>query len=280
MLQSPLVSADWLSEKLDDQNLIILDASWHMPATGRKADEEFKQQHIPGARFFDIDAVCDASEPFPHTVPTVDIFEKAVSALGVTNEDTVVVYDDSDVKSSGRVWWLFRLMGHTKVYVLNGGLKKWMADGKPISTDTSSYTPSSYKASFQSLLFKSKEEMLAISNTKSAQIVDARGASRFYGREAEPRPGLRAGHIPGSLNLPFTELYREDGTIKSKQQLTDILADRAIDLNSPIVTSCGSGVTACNLALAFAELGKWDTAIYDGSWTEWGSLHDFPIETE
>ncbi len=269
-----------LKEKLLDKNVVILDASWHMPATGKDAYALFKNAHIPNARFFDIDSVCVKSAPFPHTVPDTKVFSEAAGRLGISNDDTIIIYDNSDLHSSARVWWLFRLMGHQKIHILDGGFKKWCADGLPLSCGDKPFEKATFKAKQQNHLLKSKEDILKIIDTKDTQIVDARGAARYDGLEPEPRPGLRAGHIPTAVNLPFSKLYNDDHTIKSKDELADIIASHSIDLDMPIVTSCGSGVTACNLAYALAELGKWDTAVYDGSWTEWGSLHELPIENK
>ncbi len=280
MSKSPFVTTAWLHDNLKNDDIVVLDASWHLPDANRNPQAEYALHHITGAHFFDIDEVCDKKQTFPHTVPTASIFMSAISKLGVKNTDTIVIYDNSDLKSSGRVWWLFRLMGHSEVYVLDGGLKKWRSEGKATTEIVPSSTTSQYSAATDYSLLKDKDQILTIIDDENTTLLDARAAGRFNGTSPEPRPGLRSGHIPSAKNLPFSSLFKEDGTIKSKSELQVIIADHSIDLDSPIVTSCGSGVTACNLALAFAEIGKWDTAVYDGSWTEWGSLHELPIETE
>lgn len=278
MTRSPLVSTAWLAENLGDEHIIPIDASWHMPDTGRSGATEFANAHIPGAVFFDIDEIADTQSSLPHTFPNTHIFQNAVRELGISNQDTIVVYDNSDFKTSARAWWMLRAMGHDNVYMLDGGFQKWVLEGKPTTSETVVRDRSHFTAEFRPELFRDAAAVTNNLSSKSEQVVDARAAGRFNGSVPEPRAGIRSGHIPGAINLPFLELYEPDNTLKRPADLKDAIAAVGIDLGNPIVTSCGSGVTACNLAIAFAVLGKWDVAIFDGSWTEWGGNPKLPIE--
>ncbi len=279
MANSPLKTVEWLTKNLGRDNLVVLDASWHLPDSGRNARDEYSAAHIPGALFFDIDAIVDPNSDQPHTLPGARDFAGAVTKLGITNGSKIVVYDNSDVRTAPRAWWMFRTMGHKNIYVLDGGLQLWQAQKRPTESGDTKSPVSSYFADYNPALYLTKNDILTNIEETTHQIVDARAAGRYNGTAPEPRPGLRSGHIPGARNLPFGELYNANGTMLGNEELASKIEAAGIDLTSPIGTSCGSGVTACCLALAFAKLGKWDTAVYDGSWSEWGSQADLPIET-
>jgi thiosulfate/3-mercaptopyruvate sulfurtransferase len=274
----PLVSTNWLCENIDNEDLAIIDASWHMPNSGRIGSEEYQNCHIKRAQFFDIDLISDTSSNFPHMMPSEAIFNKHVGAMGISNSHRIVVYDSIGIFSSPRVWWMFRHMGHDKVAVLDGGLKKWIGEGKSISNVASNPISCEYKAAKQHYLVKSFDEVMENVATKEAQIIDARGPARFFGEVPEPRAGLKSGHIAGSVNLPFANLINPDGTLIDDEALKTELEKICIDMNSQVITTCGSGVTACILALAFAKLGKTQVPIYDGSWAEWGATEGALIE--
>ena len=275
-----IVTAEWLGEHRSQNKVKILDASSHLPTTGRNAKAEFFAQRIAGAGRFDINLIADTSSPLPHTLPSSDVFEAHMRALGLNDEDHVIVYCDSEHLSAARAWWMLRLFGHARVSVLNGGLKKWIANGG--ATDSGPETPvtpgqftirSSVEAN--TINFSSLQRLVA--DGIAGQIADARSAGRFAGTEPEPRAGLRAGHIPGSFNVPISSLL-SDGALKDKDDLAAAFAAGGIDISLPVITSCGSGVTACGLAFALAILGNEKTFVYDGSWSEWGAS-DAPIET-
>ncbi len=248
-----------------------------MPDTGRKGSVEYLTGLIPGAIFFDIDLIADTTSELPHTMPSEASFQKTIRAFGISDDDTIVIYNKGDTPTAARVWWMFRTMGHENVFMLDGGYSKWVAENRPITKETSKRPPSRFKAVYKPSLLRDTNAVVANLKHKQEQILDARSVGRFNGTVPEPRAGLSGGHIPGSKNLPFTDLYQPDGTLKAVADLKDIVEAANIDLKSPITTSCGSGVTACNLAIAFAAIGKWDVAVYDGSWTEWGSNKSLPI---
>lgn len=270
---SALISVQQLAELLNaGGNLVVLNGSWHMPSEKRDAKAEHAKAHIPGARFFDIDAVSDANSPYPHMLPDQTTFEKAVTALGVSNSSRVVVYDSSGLFSAARVWWMFRVFGHDNVQVLDGGLPQWITEGKPTEQGEFTTPPTSFVASFQPRLVRSFEAMKANVASKAEQVVDARSAGRFDGLEPEPRPGLRSGHIEGSKNVPFRDCtVAPNHVLRSRSDLQSIFATRGIATQGDIIATCGSGVTACVLALALYELGNKDVAVYDGSWAEWAA---------
>jgi thiosulfate/3-mercaptopyruvate sulfurtransferase len=275
-----LASTDWLAANLSDLNIVLLDGSMHLPTSGRNAKAEFATAHIPGAQYFDIDAIADKTHPMPHMLPPPAQFAEQVGAMGISNASRVVVYDSEGLYSAGRVWWMFRAMGHDDVAVLDGGLKKWKAEGRPL---TEAMTPARARQSFTPAhrphLARNRDDVKALIGSPNVQIVDARAAARFEGSVPEPRAGLRSGHIPSSRNVPFTTLLEPDGTLKAPDALRSVFAASGVDPARPVVASCGSGVTAGVVAFALARLGHPDTAVYDGSWTEWGSDPSLPLET-
>lgn len=283
MTESGLVSASWLLDNYERDSIRILDASMDatviFPDTWQSGPAEFEQAHIPGARYFDIDKTSDTSSGLPHTLPQPDLFQATMRSLGINNSDHVIVYDNSLLRSAARGWWMLRVMGHPQVSVLDGGLEAWKQAGGPLEAGAPSFVEGDFEARFQPELFRSKSDMLDIVQRGGPLIVDARGAPRFNGDVSEPRPGLASGHIPGATNVPFSSLYSGDGLLKPKEELKSIFAQCAVDADQTLITSCGSGVTACNLALALHELGNDRVAVYDGSWVEWGSSKDVPIET-
>lgn len=274
-----LVSTDWLAAHLHDPDLRIIDGSWHMEATGRDAHAEYMQAHIPGARFFDIDAIADTRSPLPHMAPQPEMFVSRLRAMGIGDGHQVVVYDNSDVRSAARVWWTFRLMGKTDVAVLDGGFAKWRAEGREVEDLPPITRDRHMTVQRQAARVRDVTQVAAAAKLGDHVIIDARGPGRFRGDEPEPRPGLRQGHIPGSRNVPFTLLYNDDGTMKSVPDLRAVFEAAGVDLLRPAITTCGSGITAASLALALERLGKRDWSVYDGSWTEWGSYPDLKIET-
>jgi thiosulfate/3-mercaptopyruvate sulfurtransferase len=273
-----LVTVEWLAKHLGERDLRVVDGTWHMPQTGRDARAEFDAAHIPGAVFFDIDAIADRASPLPHMLPTAEAFAAAVSELGIGSDDGVVVYDVRGVVSAARVWWTFRAFGHEAVAVLDGGLRKWRAEGRPIASGPVTQPARRFTARLQPELVRDLVAMRANLDSRAAQVLDARSAGRFAGTEPEPRAGLRGGHIPGSLNLPYETLYRADGTLKPADELRQAVTGAGVALDRPIVTTCGSGVTASVLALALHLLGRPDVAGDAGARGAGGGRPDTPVE--
>jgi thiosulfate/3-mercaptopyruvate sulfurtransferase len=274
---SDLVSTAWLADHLD--KVTVVDASWFMPADRRDPKAEFAAGHIPGAVFFDIDAISDHATDLPHMLPGADAFAKAVGALGIGDGDTVVVYDGSGIFSAPRAWWMFKAMGHKNVKVLDGGFPKWKHEGRAIETGPANANAKSFIAAPVPAILRDFDAVMGIVAGKSAQLVDARSAGRFTGAEAEPRAGVRGGHMPGAANVHFRSLLTPEGTFKPPAELRAAFEKACVDIHKPIVTTCGTGVTAAILMLALGEIGARDTALYDGSWTEWGSRPDAPVAT-
>ena len=273
-----LVTTEWLAEHLRDEDIRVVDGTWHLPYAKRDARDEFAAAHITGAVFFDIDAIADTDTSLPHMLPSPEKFARAVGALGIGDGDRVIVYDNSEVRSAARVWWTFRAFGHDDVAVLDGGLARWRAEGRPLESGTPSPIGRRFTARLRSSLVRDVEAVRANVAIQAAQVIDARSHGRFAGTEPEPRPGVRGGHIPGSRSLPFQELYRPDGTLLPPSALREVFTRAGVDLARPAITTCGSGVTAAGLALGLHVVGHPDVAVYDGSWTEWGGRDDTPIE--
>jgi thiosulfate/3-mercaptopyruvate sulfurtransferase len=270
-MNSNLVSTAWLAENLSARNVTIIDASWHLPTAKRDAKAEFAAKHIPGARFYDLDAGADPTTTLPHMLPSAGKFAGDMAALGVSNQTHVIVYDSIGLFSAARLWWMLRSFGHDKVSVLDGGLKKWEADGRVVSSVVAGSTSVSFEAQLDATKIQNLSGVAKALSSGSAQIADARSGPRFRGEEPEPRPGVRPGHMPGALNVHYASLLNADGTLKSKPELRAAFETAGINLAKPIITSCGSGVTAAILILALEELGHRDHALYDGSWAEWGA---------
>jgi thiosulfate/3-mercaptopyruvate sulfurtransferase len=277
--KSDLVTADWLAGNLGAPGLVILDASYFLPPEGKNAREEYEKAHIPGAVFFDIEAVADPDNPLPHMLPSAALFEEIAAALGVSNDSQVVVYDAKPGFSAPRAWFTFRYFGHDKVAILDGGLKAWLAEGRPVESGGVEPARGAFSASAKQAWLRDKAAIAANLESRAEQVVDARAAERFEGRAPEPRPGLRAGHIPGSRNVPWDALVQENGSFRAPAQIARIFADAGVDLEKPVVTSCGTGVTACTLAFGLHLTGHEVAGVYDGSWVEWGGAEDTEIET-
>jgi thiosulfate/3-mercaptopyruvate sulfurtransferase len=276
----PLVTTDWLAAHLADPGVKIVDASFKLPGVTPLPKDDYLRAHIPGAVFFDVDAVSDHENPLPHMFPGAAQFGRDVGALGIGNDDTVVVYDAGGWVAGPRAWWMFRSFGHDKVRVLDGGLKKWIAEGRPTGSGAVSVKPATFKATFDPKRVRTMQEMVANLDNQAEQVIDARASDRFEGRAAEPRPGLRPGHIPSSRNVPYNRLFdAATGTMKPLSELLAAFSDAGIKLDAPIVTSCGSGVSAAVLTLALYRLGVENPALYDGSWSEWGLPGGPPVAT-
>jgi thiosulfate/3-mercaptopyruvate sulfurtransferase len=271
-----LVSTEWLEAQLSTPDVRIVDATMFLPGAGRSGRDEYEQAHIPGTVFMDLDAIVDRDHPAPHMLPTAEQFAEAAGALGLSERDRIVVYDNSPLHSGARAWWMLRVFGARDVAVLDGGLQKWLAEGRPTESGATRSRPATFKASFDPSAVVSKQQLLGLIGTDDIEILDARSAGRFTGAEAEPRPEVAGGHIPGSNNLPQGQLFDDQNRYKRGQALAEAFAASGVDLDKPLVTSCGSGVTAAVLLLGAALLGKRDVQIYDGSWSEWGSDPETP----
>ncbi len=281
MPDDPFVSPEWLHEHLGDVRVKVLDGSWFLPGDPRDPKAAFLEAHIPGAQFFDIDEIADKTSDMTHMAPTPEQFAIDVGQLGIGSEDTVVVYDQAGLFSSPRVWWTFRLFGHGKVFVLEGGLPAWRAEGRPLEHGPAPPPP---PGDFQVLtahpeLVRDLQQVWDALEDGSEQIVDVRPAERFRGETPEPRPNLRAGHMPGAVSLPLPELMAGPGGLRPAQELQAAFERAGVDLDAPMVTTCGSGIAAAVTALALARLGHWHAAVYDGSWTEWGAHPQTPVVT-
>ncbi|OLP59891.1 3-mercaptopyruvate sulfurtransferase [Xaviernesmea oryzae] len=273
-----VVSFDWLQARLETPGIKVVDASWYLPAHKRDPKAEFAAGHIPGAVFFDQDAISDPTSGLPHTLPAPDAFAAAVGALGLSETDTIIVYDGPGFFSAPRAWWMLKVMGAQSVFVLDGGFDAWKAEGRPVTEASADVAPAVFTPAFDAKAVTSLDEMRAIVSSAARQIADARSAGRFTGEEPEPRAGMRSGHMPGAHNLPIGQLT-EGGKLKSPEGLRQTFSQAGIDLGSPVVTSCGSGVTAAVISLALSTLGHRDHTLYDGSWAEWGSRDDTDVVT-
>src|SRR6202035_3998028 len=272
----PLVTTDWLSAHIDDPKVKIIDASFKLPGVLPLPADDYLAAHIPGAVFFDVDAIADHGDPRPHMYPNADQFARDVAALGISSGDTVVAYDSGGWVAAPRAWWMFLSFGHNNVKVLDGGLKKWLREGRPTHSGNVTAKPGKFQAKFDSSFVRSQQQLVGNLTTHAEQLVDARPRPRFEGTVAEPRAGLRSGHIPGSRSAPYARLFdAETGAMKPLEELRRIFKDAGVELTKPIVTSCGSGVSALVLTLALYRLGVRGSALYDGSWAEWG-LPDGP----
>ena len=279
MFQDPTLSTAWLAAHLEEPGLVIIDATWFMPGTPRDARAEHAERHIPGAVYFDIDEISDHANPLPHMLAEPADFAVHARRLGVEPGSRVVIYDAHGIFSAPRVWWNFRAMGHENVFVLDGGLPKWIAEGHPVEASWPQRPHGEFKAHFSADLVRDLEHVRAALAGETAQLVDARPAARFTGETPEPRAGLRSGHMPGARSVPSSSVITADGTLADAETLERIFSQAGVDLGRPIVTTCGSGVSAAILALALARLGRGDVAVYDGSWTEWGGRTDTPVVT-
>jgi len=273
------VSTAWLANNLSAPDLVIIDGTFFMPDEGRDAYQDYLSGHIPGAVFFDIDKIADLSSELPHMMPEAPFFESKMAAFGISEDMRFVIYDTNGFPGVARVWWTLRAFGVTDVKILEGCLPAWKAEGRPLETGPVERPFAKFFANLESGAIADAERVLAASNSGSAQIIDARTAPRFRGETVEPRPGLRSGHIPGSLNVPWREVVASDGKLKPQQDIKRVFTDAGVDFSRPIITTCGSGVTAAILLLALESIGKTGVVLYDGSWSEWGGRSDLPIAT-
>lgn len=278
MTYHPLVSTDWLAGHLDAPDVVVVNA-WMPPVTTPDAKPVYPDSHIPGAVFFDVNAVCDKASDLPHMLPTPQAFSSAMRKMGIGDGQTIVIYDDFGFYSAPRVWWTFRTMGVENVYVLDGGMPKWLADGHPADDNPVRRPERHFMARLNNSAVANLSAIRSMTASGSGQLLDARSAQRFSGDAPEPRQGLRSGHMPGAKNLPFGELISEDGTFKSQDELKSVFENAGVDTSSPVTTTCGSGVTAAILTLGLTILEAKKLSLYDGSWAEWGSLEDTDVAT-
>jgi len=272
-----LVTTEWLAEHLRDRNFAVVDGSYALPTLQRDVQAEYRAGHIPGAVFFDIEAISDHSTELPHMLPGATQFGEAVGALGIGDGDTVVVYDSAGLYSAARVWWTFRIFGARNVLILDGGLPKWIAEGRPLEKGDVKRTPKKFTAEMNVGPVAMLADVRMALTSEGAQVVDARSAERFNGKAPEPRPGLRSGHMPGSFNVPYSRLV-ENGRLLPRERIQSAFAEAGVDLDKPIITTCGSGLTAAILTLALESIGREPKGLYDGSWAEWGSRPDLAVE--
>ena len=274
-----LVTTEWLADRLDAPDVVILDGTWHLPPTGRNGQAEYDEGHIPGAVFFDIDTISDTESPLPHMLPPPHKFASIVRRMGIGDGKRIVVYDQLGLFSAARVWWMFRVFGHQDVVLLDGGLPKWLSEGRPVSDEPPRPRERHFTARRHSGMLIDADGVAGGLDSGTLQVVDARPADRFAGGAPEPRPGVRPGHAPGATNVPFPTLLNDDGTLKSVDDLRRVFADAGIALDQPVATMCGSGVTAALAALALEILGHKTVRLYDGSWADWGSDEKRPVQT-
>ncbi|MEM7426700.1 MAG: 3-mercaptopyruvate sulfurtransferase [Pseudomonadota bacterium] len=275
-----LVSTEWLEAHMSAPDVVIMDASSHLPTEGRDARAEFLEEHIPGAIFFDLEDLSDTASDLPHMLPPPEKFASRMRKMGVGDGNRVIVYDTKGLFSAARAWWMFRIFGHDDVAILDGGLKKWKAEGRSLDFDEPRPRQERhFSARFQSTMVSDKDDVRKASQDGNRQVVDARSAPRFAGEEIEPRAGLRSGHIPGSLNVHYARLLNPDGTLRNAEEIAGVFADSGVDPARPVTTTCGSGVTAAILALGLDIIGHKDVVLYDGSWTDWGSDESLPLES-